>query len=71
MKELDYGKGYRYAHNEVDSVADMDCLPENLQQRKYYKPTSQGYEKLIGERLEEIQKRRRAAQERNKAPEES
>ena len=33
MKQLDYGKGYRYAHDEADAVADMDCLPENLQGR--------------------------------------
>ncbi len=30
MKELDYGKGYRYAHDEPDAVADMDCLPRTL-----------------------------------------
>ena len=31
MKQLDYGKGYHYAHDEPDAVADMDCLPDNLQ----------------------------------------
>jgi putative ATPase len=30
MKELDYGKGYRYAHDEEGRVADMDCLPDSL-----------------------------------------
>ena len=38
MKELDYGKGYRYAHDEADAVADMSCLPPALEGRKYYQP---------------------------------
>jgi putative ATPase len=62
MKQLDYGKGYRYAHDETDAVADMDCLPENLQGRKFYEPTDRGFEKEIKRRLDgwtEIKKRRR------------
>ncbi|MGA2352805.1 MAG: replication-associated recombination protein A, partial [Terracidiphilus sp.] len=54
MKDLDYGKGYRYAHNEEDRVADMDCLPEALKGRSYYKPTNEGREKLLAQRMEEI-----------------
>src|SRR5438874_2650187 len=42
MKELDYGKGYRYAHAEEDAVADMSCLPPSLEGRKYYEPTERG-----------------------------
>ena len=38
MKQLDYGKGYRYAHDEPEGVADMDCLPDNLQGREFYRP---------------------------------
>src|SRR6187397_1761479 len=38
MKDLDYGKGYQYAHNEADAVADMSCLPEALEGRKYFEP---------------------------------
>src|SRR5689334_15821563 len=38
MKDLDYGKGYRYAHNEADAIADMSCLPDALEGRKYYEP---------------------------------
>jgi putative ATPase len=56
MKELDYGKGYRYAHDEEGRVADMDCLPESLKGRSYYKPTQEGREKLLAARLEEIQR---------------
>ena len=51
MKDLDYGKGYRYAHQEPDHVADMQCLPENLAGRRYYRPTEEGFEKDVGERL--------------------
>src|SRR5918992_1511076 len=52
MKQLDYGKGYEYAHNERDAVADMECLPESLAGRKYYAPTDRGFEKEIKRRLE-------------------
>jgi putative ATPase len=62
MKELEYGRGYRYAHNEADAVADMSCLPPALEGRKYYEPKERGFEKEIKRRLdgwEEIKKRRR------------
>jgi putative ATPase len=52
MKELDYGKGYQYAHDEPDAIADMDCLPENLKGREFYKPTEYGFEKEIRKRLD-------------------
>ncbi len=51
MKQLDYGKGYQYAHDEPDAVASMDCLPENLQGREFYKPSDYGFEKEIRKRL--------------------
>jgi putative ATPase len=60
MKELDYGKGYRYAHDEEGRVADMDCLPDSLKGRSYYHPTSEGREKLLAQRMEEIRKIRSA-----------
>jgi putative ATPase len=62
MKQLDYGKGYKYAHNEADAVADMSCLPSALEGRKYYEPKDRGFEKEIRRRLdtwEEIKKKRR------------
>ena len=62
MKDLEYGKGYRYAHTEPDAVADMSCLPQALEDRKYYKPTERGFEKEIKRRLEgweEIKKKNR------------
>jgi putative ATPase len=56
MKELDYGKGYRYAHDEEGRVADMDCLPDSLRGHTYYEPTQEGREKLLGQRMEEIRR---------------
>src|SRR5262249_7634718 len=58
MKHLGYGKGYQYAHNLETKVANMQCLPDNLKNRKYYEPTNEGIEKRIRERLEEIRKQR-------------
>jgi putative ATPase len=63
MKQLDYGKGYHYAHDEEDAIADMDCLPPNLQGRQFYQPTERGFEKEIKRRLDgwrEIKRKRRA-----------
>ncbi|MHB1857864.1 MAG: replication-associated recombination protein A [Acidobacteriaceae bacterium] len=54
MESLDYGKGYRYAHDEADAVSDMDCLPPGLIGRKYYQPTDRGREKMLQQRMEEI-----------------
>ena len=56
MKELDYGKGYRYAHDEEGRVADMDCLPDSLKGRTYYQPTQEGREKQLAQRMEEIRR---------------
>ena len=44
MKQLDYGKGYRYAHDEPDGVADMECLPPAHTGRRFYRPTNRGRE---------------------------
>src|SRR5205814_8242263 len=38
MKDLDYGKGYRYAHDEADAIADMPCLPPALEGARQYEP---------------------------------
>jgi putative ATPase len=62
MKQLEYGKGYKYAHNEADAVADMSCLPSALEGRKYYEPKERGFEKEIKRRLdgwEEIKRKRK------------
>jgi putative ATPase len=56
MKELDYGKDYQYAHDVEGKVADMECLPPSLAGRRYYVPTGEGREKLLGARMEEIRR---------------
>lgn len=54
MKELDYGKGYIYAHDTEEKLSKMQCLPDSLTDRRYYLPTEQGREKKVKERLEKI-----------------
>ena len=62
MKELEYGKGYRYAHDDRDALTDMECLPASLRGRRYYEPTERGFEKEIKRRLDgwaDIKRKRR------------
>ena len=54
MKELDYGKGYQYAHDTADKLTNMQCLPDSLEGREYYHPTEQGSESKYKARLEQI-----------------
>ena len=54
MKELNYGKGYEYAHDTEEKISKMKCLPESLEGRRYYLPTEEGQEKKVKERLEKI-----------------
>ncbi len=56
MKNIGYGAGYQYAHNHEDKITDMQCLPDNLVGRSWYKPTDQGFEARLRVRLEEIRK---------------
>jgi putative ATPase len=56
MKSIGYGKGYQYAHDEEDRVADMECLPESLSGRTWYRPTAEGREKLLAQRMDEIRR---------------
>jgi putative ATPase len=58
MKNLNYGKDYQYAHDVEGKVANMQCLPDNLRDRVYYRPTNEGIEKRIRDRMEEIKKLR-------------
>jgi len=59
MKELDYGKDYRYAHDEPGFVAaDMECLPPAHRDRRFYEPKDSGLEKRIRERLDERRRRK-------------
>ena len=54
MKELDYGKGYQYAHDTKEKMTAMQCLPDSLVDREYYRPTDQGLEARFKERLAQI-----------------
>ncbi|MGD9230872.1 MAG: replication-associated recombination protein A, partial [Desulfobacterales bacterium] len=52
MKELGYGKDYKYAHDYKDAYIPQDYLPEKLKGRLFYEPTDRGYEKIIKQRLD-------------------
>jgi putative ATPase len=56
MKETGYGRGYQYAHDADEKVTDMTCLPPSLEGRAYYRPTDQGFEQRLRQRMEEIRR---------------
>ncbi|GAB4254970.1 MAG: replication-associated recombination protein A [Acidobacteriota bacterium] len=66
MKELGYGAGYRYAHDEEEGVAVMECLPPSLRDRRYYRPTQRGWEKAAAQRLEELARLKRQSRKDQK-----
>jgi putative ATPase len=59
MKSLGYGKGYKYAHNYDEGTTEMTCLPDKMQNRKYYLPTEKGKEKILKERIAALEEQRR------------
>lgn len=61
MSDLHYGEGYIYAHNTEEKVAPMTCLPESLKDRRYYRPTDEGAEGLLKQRLAECRRLRGTA----------
>ena len=64
MKQFGYGEGYQYAHDVEGRVADMECLPENLRGREFYHPTSDGREKLLAQRMDELRRVKQAKREK-------
>jgi putative ATPase len=61
MKALDYGKDYRYAHNEAGGIApEMECLPPAHRGRRFYEPTDRGFEAEVRRRLAEWRRKRSA-----------
>ena len=54
MRDIGYGKGYQYAHDTEEKLTDMQCLPDALEGRSYYRPTREGLEARFAERLENI-----------------
>ena len=68
MKDLGYSEGYKYAHDFVEGTADLECLPERLRGRRYYTPRGVGYEKIIAERIREMEEARRRQRKRPAGP---
>ena len=62
MKELDYGKGYQYAHDTEEKITNMQCLPDSLAGKEYYNPTEQGLEAKYKAKLERIKNWKKAHQ---------
>jgi len=60
MKDLEYGKGYVYAHDTQDKLTTMRCLPDALIGRQYYEPGIQGREARVKERMDQIEHWRRS-----------
>ncbi len=54
MKELNYGKGYQYAHDYESKITNMQCLPDSIKDHRYYYPTTQGTEAKVIKRMEQI-----------------
>ncbi len=54
MKDLNYGKGYQYAHDTKDKLTTMECMPPSLVGKTYYRPGTQGNEVRFKQRLEQI-----------------
>ena len=54
MKGWGYGKGYQYAHEFEEKTTGMDCLPKNLMGKLYYRPTDEGFERTVRERIEKV-----------------
>ena len=54
MKDLGYGDGYQYAHDTEDKLTNMQCLPDSLKDKEYYRPTKQGLERQVAERFNSI-----------------
>ncbi len=61
MKNLDYGKGYQYAHDSAEGYTPQEYLPERLHGQRYYIPAERGYEKMIRERMEYWEELKRLA----------
>lgn len=58
MKEMGYGKDYKYAHNYEGGYVPQVHLPQGLEERTFYEPTDRGYEKTVGERLKAWRKKK-------------
>ena len=66
MKDLGYGKDYKYAHNYRGAFVPQDYLPEKLKGKKFYRPTARGYENIVKERLDKWRRLRKQDKQENK-----
>lgn len=64
MKQVGYGSGYRYAHDEAEGTGGLECLPESLRGRRYYEPKGAGEESELAARLAAIVEARGRARKR-------
>ncbi len=69
MKGLGYGKDYQYAHDHEGAVVTQQHLPDELRDRRYYRPSERGHERAIKERLEQAAERRATASKPAVSPE--
>jgi putative ATPase len=66
MKDIGYGKAYRYAHNEEDAFAAGETyLPEGMPEPNFYRPVSRGLEIKIAEKLRELKSRNASEKQQN------
>jgi putative ATPase len=65
MKELGYGKDYKYAHNYKEAFVPQDYLPEKLKGHVFYRPSGRGYEKIVKERLDKWRQLKQKQKETN------
>jgi putative ATPase len=68
MKAFGYGQGYQYAHDLESKVADMQCLPDNLRDRRYFHPTNEGFERELQKRMKEIVRAKAQAKQSDTEP---
>jgi putative ATPase len=60
MKDLGFGKGYQYAHDFEGGITGMECLPESLRGEKLYRPGTEGFEKVISDRVRAWEEKRQS-----------
>ena len=63
MKNLGYGKNYKYAHNYENAIVSQEYLPDKLRGYKFYEPTDRGYERTIKRLLETWQKQKESGKD--------
>ncbi len=69
MKNMGYGKGYKYAHDYPGHIVEQQNLPDSLQGKQFYTPTEQGYEKQAKERLKAWEQQKKKSAETKKGGE--